>query len=268
LTRLARKPARAGAEAGFALLVVLWSLVLISLIVTQLMSDGRLEAQRIANGRIGVTGQAAVDGAIDEALFHLLDQSEHHWAADGAPHDIWIGGVRVTVVATNEADKVNPNIAPKELMSALLHRVGVAQREAVQIANAIENWRTQAGDSNDQAAAYRAMGYLPPGTPFQSVEEIALVAGVTPDLLIRLMPHLQVYRALLPRSSGIDPVVVAALADWSGLPPSTSGSGTDETFVALSAVASGRGDARASRQAVVQLEPAAKDSPFHVLAWQ
>jgi general secretion pathway protein K len=255
-------------EGGFALLIVLWSLVLISLVVTQLMSDGRLEARRMVNGRAGVTQQAAVDGAVDEAVFRLLDQSEHHWAPDGTPHDIWVGDVRVTVTATNEADKVNPNIAPAELLSALLRRVGVSPREAAPLAEAIVGWRTQAGESNDQAAVYRTMGYLPPGTPFQTIEEMALVAGMTPDLLARLAPHVQIFRALPPRSSATDPVVTAALADWSGLPVSTSGSVSDEIFVAVSASASGPGGAGPSRRAIVQLTPAAKDSPFHVLVWR
>ena len=258
--------AKPAPEAGFALLIVLWSLVLISLIVTQLMSDGRLEARRVVNGRTRVTQQMAVDGAIDEAVFHLLDRSENHWSADDGPHDIWIGNVRVTVTATNEADKVNPNVAPVELLSALLRHAGVSAREATQISGAIVSWRTQAGASNDQAGVYRAMGYLPPGTPFQTTEELALVAGMTPDLLMRLTPHLQVFRALPPRASANDPVVSAALADWSGLPPSTTGSVDDEKFVSLTAVAGGPDSARASRRAVVQLEPGAKDTPFHVVA--
>ncbi|MDR3535940.1 MAG: hypothetical protein P4L71_05530, partial [Acetobacteraceae bacterium] len=68
MTRL-RATAR---EAGFALLLVLWSLVLLSLILTQLLSAGRSEAQLAGNLRNAAMAEAIADGAVREAVFHLL----------------------------------------------------------------------------------------------------------------------------------------------------------------------------------------------------
>jgi general secretion pathway protein K len=259
---------RRSGEAGFALIIVLWSLVLVSLLVTQLTADGRLETRRVANGRAQVMEQMAVDGAVEEAVFHLLDQSERHWNANGIVREIRVGGFAVRVSVTNEADKVNPNVAPPELLTALLRRVGVADRDATSLAAAIVGWRTQPGAANELAVAYRPLGYLPPGTPFQTLDELGLVAGMTPDVLARLMPHLQLFRALPPISSTTDPIVTAALADWSGLPTATSGSVPDESFIAITAVAGGPDGARAERRAVIQLDPGAKTLPFHVLDWR
>ena len=255
-------------EAGFALIIVLWSLVLVSLLVTQLTADGRLETRRVANGRAQALQQAAVDGAVEAAVFHVLDQSDGHWAANGLVRELRLDGFTVRVSVANEADKVNPNVAPAELLTPLLHRLGVADRDAVSLAAAIVGWRSQPGASNDLAVAYRPLGYLPPGTPFQTLDELGLVAGMTPDVLARLVPHLQLFRALPPVSSTADPIVTAALADWSGLPPSTSGSVPDESFVEVFAVAGAPDGARASRRAVVQLDPGNKILPFHVLDWR
>jgi Tfp pilus assembly protein PilX len=54
-------------ERGFALLIVLWALVLLTLVFTQLVSAGRGEAELTANLRAGATAEAAAD-----AVFGLI----------------------------------------------------------------------------------------------------------------------------------------------------------------------------------------------------
>jgi general secretion pathway protein K len=256
------------AERGFALLIVLWTLVLVTLLVSQLASAGRMQARLATNQRDEAVLDAAADGAIDATVFHLLDQSGAHWPANGTAHQLQIGGIQFTVRVTSEADRIDPNTAPAELLAALLRQVGVDANDAKPISEAMVAWRTQAGAANDQAASYRAAGYLPPGTQFQSLDEIGLVHGVTPDLLAKLTPHLQLFRPLPPSTSTADPVVLAALADWSGLPPGTSGSPPDDSFVAISIASAGPDDASLSRQAVVHINPGAPGAPFQVLASQ
>ena len=250
-------------DTGFALLIVLWSLVLISLLIAQLTASGRLELQRVANSRDRITRQTAVDGAIDEAAFHLLDLSPNRWIANGIPHPITVAGFPVTIRVTNEADQINPNSAPAELLAALLHQLGLRGQDATRLATEIVRWRMEPGPANESAPLYRQRGYLPPGTAFQTLDELALVAGMTPDLLARLRPHLQLFRPLPPLAATSDPVVAAALAEWSGQPPTTSGSALDASTVAITATSPG-----ASRRAVVQLDPNGPAAPFQILAWQ
>ena len=69
---------------GFALIVVLWTLVLIGFIVAHLSASGRTEIRIAGNLVANSASQAAADGAIFEAIFNLSDpQPEQRWPVDG-----------------------------------------------------------------------------------------------------------------------------------------------------------------------------------------
>jgi Tfp pilus assembly protein PilX len=56
---------------GFALIIVLWTLVLIGFIVAHLTASGRTEIRIAGNLVANSASQAAADGAIFEAIFNL-----------------------------------------------------------------------------------------------------------------------------------------------------------------------------------------------------
>ena len=118
--------------------------MLVTLLVSQLVTSARTEAQLAANLRSNAELQAAADGAIHVAAFHLLDQSPLHWAADGMNHAVEIAGLTGQVRIVSEAGKMNPNTAPAGLLNALLRRVGADRRAAATIAAGITAWRSPA----------------------------------------------------------------------------------------------------------------------------
>jgi Tfp pilus assembly protein PilX len=65
-----RRTARSG-EAGFALLVVLWTLVLITLLVAAIGAAGQSEARITTRLRDAEVAREAVDGAVQEAIFRV-----------------------------------------------------------------------------------------------------------------------------------------------------------------------------------------------------
>src|SRR5256885_4948564 len=70
---------------GFALLIVLWMLVLIAFVVAQMTAAGRTESRIAGNLAANSRSQAAADGAIYEAIFHVSDaRPEQHWQVDGS----------------------------------------------------------------------------------------------------------------------------------------------------------------------------------------
>jgi general secretion pathway protein K len=128
-------------QQGFALLIVLWTLVLLALVITRLTSAGRSEAQLTFNLRNAAMARAAADGGFYEAVFHLIDSSGGRWTADGTDHSLRVGGSRVDVYIASEAGKINPNSAQPQLMAALLHQLGADTRTAAAIAGAMADWR-------------------------------------------------------------------------------------------------------------------------------
>ena len=265
-----RAPSPGARQAGFALLLVLWALVLITLLATQVGAAGRSEATLALNLRRAVAVQAATDGAVEAAAFHLLEAPPDRWAADGSPHELHVPGATVTVRITDEAGKVDPNTASPALMAALLQAVGSPAPAAAALAQRIQEWvfpTGQGGPDAPQNAPYRAAGlaYGPPGAPLESIDELGQVLGMTPGLLAALRPHVTIYAQGSLDPALADPVVqrAAAMAGIGGSQAATRGLRT------VSVLASGVDAAgtRAGRRAVLRVG-ATKGGFLRVLAWE
>jgi general secretion pathway protein K len=261
-----------GSQPGFALLIVLFALALLALLVGTIGVTGRGEAQLAGNLRAAAQAEAAADGAIEQAAFHVLDSAAGHWWADGTVHRLTLTGGGVAAVRIDsEAGKVNPNRASAGLLAALMQAVGIDSLTAATIAANILDWRTPdaQGAASGQAPAYRQAGrdYIPPAAPFQSLDEVGMVLGMTPALLGQLRPHLSLYRDRDPDPLAADKVVAQAIATVTGQAV-TPGFSTDESVVRITAAAETPGGARFIRQAVLRIDPRAQGGrPFQVMTW-
>lgn len=271
-----------GSQRGFALLIVLWSVVLLALIGTGMTASGRADVQVAANIRAAARAEAAADGAIQEAVFHLLDPA-NPWFADGWDRVIDVPGARVTLRIDNEAGKVNPNTAPSEALRALLQASEASAEQAARLAAAIVEWRfprTAAatgpglGAFRDPGAIppsqpYRIAGldYAPPGAPFESLDELGLVAGMSPSLLASLIPHLSLYNDADPDPAAADPVVRQALRLGAGAPASPRETTAPARIVSITAAAVAPGDGHFTRRATVRLGRSEKETLMTILTW-
>lgn len=257
---------------GFALLIVLWTLVLIAFLVAHLTATGHTEARIADNLVANAVAAAAADGGIDQAIFALSDpQPAGRWELNGHSHEFRIGDSRVAVRAEDEGARINPNLAPQPLLEALLVAVGEPPQSARRLAAAIKEW-TGANRSRSKqqlTGDYRAAGldYRPPQAPLQSLNELKYVLGMTPGLFVRLRPHLTLYGPAIPDASATDPVVGEALAQFA--PPTrrrASGRGRQIGTARLLATAHGPGNAEVRRTAIVRIGPLLPDG-YVVLAW-
>jgi general secretion pathway protein K len=265
---------------GFALIVVLWTLVLIGFIVAHLSASGRTEIRIAGNLVANSASQAAADGAIFEAIFNLSDpQPEQRWPVDGTPRQVVVGSSRVMLRVEDEASWINPSTASPVLLEALLRVTGSEPETARRVAIAISEWVGSAAVPRTQdalVAEYRAAGldYGPPSAPFETVGELGRVLGMTPAVMMAIRPHLTLFGPPEPNPATTDPVVAAALAQ-----PSASGSSNtgqpvqrgpaalpDVLTVRITALAFGPGNARMTRTAVVRTG-ATLPHGYSVLAW-
>lgn len=266
----------AGRDGGFALLIVLWSLALLALIGTHVTATGRTEAQLAANLRGAAAAEAAADGALHQAVFHLLDPSPRRWLPDGVPREIALpGGGAAVVRAESEGGKISPNLATAGLLQALLSHLGAEPRAAASLAAAILDWRTAGQRPRPNGAKepqYRAAGrnYAPPGRPFESLDELGLVLGMTPELLARLTPFLSVYQTGEPDLRFAHPVVAQAVADATrtGLDAEAAPEADAPQVVVVTATAVLPGGARFTRQAHVRLGPGTRGRGWQILTWR
>jgi general secretion pathway protein K len=272
-----RDAAHRGARrsAGFALLIVLWTLVLIAFLVLHLTASGHIEI-RIADNLVdNAVTAAAADGAINEAIFMLASpRPDQRWALDGAAHPLTVGNCRVLVRLDDEAARINPNLASPALIDALLLAVGADPDTARNLTAAITDWVGTSDNAQPQAALvaeYQAAGldYGPPGTPAETLGEFGRVLGMTPALMAKLRPHLTLYGPAEPDPSAADPVVAKALAlfsqqDQANLPLNQTPA--DVLTARIIAEADGPGNARVTREAVVRVGSELAEG-YTVLAW-
>lgn len=259
-------------ESGFALLLVLWALILLSLIITQLLASGRREAQLAGNLRQAALAETLADSAVQNTIFHLMTGPRGQLA--NTTRTVTLPGGTATVQVRNLAGLVNPNMAPEPLLTALLEECAASPSAASHLTRSITDWRSPNDDLHKIIAIYRAAGlaYAPLGRAFQTRDEIRLVLGMTPAIADCLVPHLSVYGdAEMPAPAFADPVVLRSLmrmmrengAGLAAMPPDQASSLAVEIIVAAAS-----GSARFVRDATVRFSDSDAAQPYRILTWQ
>jgi general secretion pathway protein K len=261
---------------GFALLVVLWVLVLIGFLTALLAGRGRTEIQIAKNLYANAAAEAAVEGAVNEAIFRLSDpRPDQRWWLDGSPHELVIGRSRVVLRIEDEAGRINPNLASPALLEGLLRATGRDAATARRLAVAIAEWVGVAFADRPPAttaAMYQRAGldYAPPRQPMESLEELRRVLGMTPDVLAAIHPHLTLYGPQVPDPAAADPVVAAALeyvrkrpGGLRANPP--QGPRGELVTARITATAYGPDNAELKRTTIVRFDPATRQG-YVVLA--
>ena len=203
-------------DRGFALVVVLWIAGLLAVLTASFaLSVGtkvRVAANLVENAR----AEALADAGVTLAVMDLLSarrtpDHRRRFPSDGRPVPCSIegkGGLSISV--TDESSKIDANAAGIPLLHALMVGLGEPADKASQIADAIFDFRD--ADDNKrpggaETAEYRAagMGWLPKNAPFQSLDELGQVYGMTPQLLARMKPYLGLHTGL----AGFDPLLAS-----------------------------------------------------------
>jgi general secretion pathway protein K len=256
-------------DRGFALLVVLWSLVIIALLITQIVASGRNAVRLAGNIRDAAMAQACADGAINEALLHVISTGPDHWAPDGSTHQLGCEGAAITVKAESLASKINPNRASVGLLAGLFQVLGESPDEAAELAGNVVAWRSPQASANDRQAllaSYRRAGltYGPPGKPFADLSELRDVLGMPPALVTAALPYLSLYTSGDPDPGISSAVVRRALAISGQTGSSDSSYSGNAAVVAITARLQGGNGLGLERQAIVSLP--GTPQPFQFLS--
>lgn len=188
------RPVRAAR--GFALLLVIWALVLLSSLAAGFASTVRHEIRVAADLQAIARAEAAATAALHHAILALMaDDPANRWRADGRVHPVdWQGG-RITVRIGVEQGRIDLNQAPPEVLAGLFAEV-LPDHDPVALADAVIDRR---GDAPDPAAVHGdrdsdADLSAAPGTAgFGSVRELRQVEGFDHDMVERLAPYVSVH---------------------------------------------------------------------------
>ncbi len=191
---------RSRSDEGIALIAVLWTLVLLSLIAAALSFETRINDRIARNVADSAATRAAANAGIERAILDLVDASgteNEKFHTDGTVYDWPFAKCIVHISIRDEFSKVNLNQAPEALLASLFSSVGIDAATAQSLADAIADFR----DVDDlprlrgaEEAQYRAAGLTwgPKNAPFESIEELQQVLGMRAQIYKRIIPDLTI----------------------------------------------------------------------------
>ncbi len=194
------KLARArGNERGWALVSVLWVLTLLALMAAAVqeltVTSARLEHLAIEKAEL----DSDFDVIVARAVLGITDtRLEQRWRVDGIPRRLTVNGVNSEIAVQDELGKFDLNAVDGSMLRRLLKSAGLSLDQASSLSDKILDWRSAtdltrlhgAADQDYEEAGY---SYRPRHGPFQSVAEMRLVMGMTPELYAHISPALTVY---------------------------------------------------------------------------
>ena len=186
-------------ERGFALVSVLCTAAILAIIVASVVATSRSEIRLTQQDQQLAELGTIAGGALNIAILRLLDPSiSMQPPVDATPFMVHFAEHELRLTVQDEAGKIDLNMVQPDLLLRLLISTRVDPIAAQTVADRILDWR-EAGIgkrlNGAKAPEYRAAGYAygPRDGPFETVEELKLVMGMTPQLFDALAPALTVY---------------------------------------------------------------------------
>jgi general secretion pathway protein K len=282
--RFVRRASDEVAEQGFALVLVLWALLLLSVLGGSFLLEARTTRIVADTSAAQLRGRLISDGAINRAIMALLDMRDPlRLSLDGSTRVIRLFDRDVHLRVESESGKANLNAAPLGLLAALFRSVDMPPQDADMLAARVVAWRTALPENarNDEIALYREAGrsYPPRFGPFRSVGELRLVLGMTGALQAALAPLTTVWSgdSAIDRSvageamlrvleSGGDSLAAAQRVAREAGQAAGAGRALAVGEVATITARLEMPDLVAQRTAVIQLAGDRRE-PYRVLAW-
>jgi len=181
------------------IVATLWSLTLLGAISISIAFTGNI-AYRLAKNSFHVAyDNALADAAVNRAVLALLDpRTDIRRLTNAADQKFDFGGASIHVRIQDELGKIDLNQTDGSTLVKLLQSAGIDPAAAESLVDKVLDWRDASSlkrVNGAKADEYRAAGYdyLPRNGPFQSVDELTLVMGMTRDLYQRMEPALTVY---------------------------------------------------------------------------
>ena len=198
-------------QKGIALVVVLWTVALLTIMAAgysaTMRTETRLTANQLQVAQSRALAEAGIWLGVKDLLRPLPDQQI---PKDGAAHEVVLEQGTVILHIHDEAGRIDLNSARSEILMTLLQYAGMDQDAATGVLNAILDWRDQDDQVREQGAEefqYKRAGldYGPKNGPFNSIEELRLVLGMTEPVFTRLRPLLTLHS----NQPGINPAVAS-----------------------------------------------------------
>ena len=186
-------------QRGIALLMVLWVLTILTVIAFSFSYMARTEGYAALSFRQTIEKKFLAEAGMQRGMAELLYMSVNKnlasvgagsevWRTDGRPYKILTDNGYYTIGITNESGKVDINTTPELLLRNLLLNLGLDLDHVNMIVDSVMDWK----DPDDlhrlhgaEADYYMSLPnpYKAKNADFETLEELLLVKGITPEIL-------------------------------------------------------------------------------------
>ncbi|HWR59012.1 MAG TPA: hypothetical protein VN328_09010 [Thermodesulfovibrionales bacterium] len=184
---------------GIALLLVLWVLTVLMVIVLSFSLTARTETYSTLSFREGVEkkflAEAGLQRGISEIFYrrqNLNVEGGDFWKTDGTPYSDRLGEGEYSVRIIDESGKIDINMLNDSsgiILKNLLINAGVGDDTANTIVDSVLDWKDKnegmhrLNGAGDDYYASLPNPYKVKHADFDTVEELMLIKGVTPEIL-------------------------------------------------------------------------------------
>ena len=195
-------------QGGAALIVALWTVLILSLLIGGLAYEMHIEAGITSHARKRMKAQVAARGGVEYAKFLLaksfesgaFEESEEEKEdlrilAKNLGRGIGIEGVKVEMGGSTVTVSIQPEEARKNVNKLddcgwedLLDRAGVPEENQPELIDCFMDFTDENDDhrlngAEEDDAFYKERGYKPKNAPLDTVDELMLIKGFTPAIV-------------------------------------------------------------------------------------
>jgi general secretion pathway protein K len=185
---------------GWALISVLWVVAILSMLAAASQQLTVTSVRTEHKAQDAARAASDLDAGVARAVAGIGDpELGKRWRIDGVAQDFAFDGLTLHVAVQDQLGCIDLNDADVSMLRQLLQAAGgLAPDQAASFADKIVDWRSPADRHSLHGATdadYAAAGYAwrERHGAFQTVDELKLVMGMTPELFARLAPALTVY---------------------------------------------------------------------------
>src|SRR3954454_7247378 len=179
---------------GVVLLLVLWTLMLLAYAAAQVVTTGRGELAVARNLVAGARAEAVADAAVAQAMLRVLaTDPRERWEADGVRRSLTLDDGVAEVTIDDETARIDVNKASPTLLGAFFEALGAERADADRLAASVADYVDADNERRPLGAELgeyvdAGLAYGPANAPLGTVEELAAVLGMMPDLYRRAAP--------------------------------------------------------------------------------
>lgn len=196
-------------QKGVALIMVLWMIMVMMTMAGTLIYAVKTETQLVSYARATAQARSFAEAAAHYTVMQLFLPVDQRTLKLGGTASTWTHdgyGVEIRVIGENGLIDINQ--ANRALLQAVLKELGVIDQEAETLLDAIEDFRDpddlkRLKGAEDQDYKTAGLDYGAKDAPFERIEELQQVLGITPLLYQGLARYLSVNA----RSNGINPML-------------------------------------------------------------